>query len=112
MPIWDPADDLTFRNFEDLNGDGLIEVSVHADPIIGVQAKVDLSSNLGASYEFLKASGRVGISRIKTYGLGFGLIYENSLISAVWAISTCSTSRRCGVFLTWHQSFNPNSLQR
>ena len=78
MPIWDPADDLTFRNFEDLNGDGLIEVSVHADPIIGVQAKVNLSSNLGASYEFLKASGRVGISRIKTYGLGFGPIYENS----------------------------------
>ena len=78
MPIWDPAQELTLRNFEDLNDDGFVEVSIHSDPIIGVQAKVDLDSNLGASYEFLKASGSVGISRVGRQSLGFGPIYSDS----------------------------------
>ena len=78
MRVWNPSNNLTLGNFDDLDNDGSIQVKIHSDPIIGVQAKVSLDSNLAASYKFLEASGSVGISRIGSFDLGFGPILEDS----------------------------------
>jgi len=78
MSVWNPSNDLTLGNFDDLDDDGFIQVKIHSDPIIGVQAKVSLDSSLAASYSFLEASGSIGIPRIDTVPLGFGPIFDDS----------------------------------